>query len=205
MIAFSGISKQYGRQILFVDASFQLNPGDKVGLVGPNGSGKTTIFRMITGEEVAAGQSGTLGFFHDRIVNTGTIIGSIATGIAACVLTWEATARYLFKIPSDWQVLFGAAAGVAVFSRKFHRPTNLEPHEQVVLHFKGIAGHGEIRLNDVVLMSFPETNGSLECEITNSMQAFNRLEIQLQFDPLQSPSTRGGLFDDVAIEIRTVS
>jgi len=27
----------------------------------------------------------------------------IATGIAACVLTWEATARYLFKIPSDWQ------------------------------------------------------------------------------------------------------
>ena len=109
------------------------------------------------------------------------------------------------KIPSDWQVLFGTAAGVAVFSRKFHRPTNLEPHEQVVLHFKGIAGHGEIRLNDVVLMSFPETNGSLECEITNSMQAFNRLEIQLQFDPLQSPSTRGGLFDDVAIEIRTAS
>ena len=51
MIAFSGISKQYGRQVLFVDASFQLNPGEKVGLVGPNGSGKTTIFRMIVGEE----------------------------------------------------------------------------------------------------------------------------------------------------------
>jgi TRAP-type C4-dicarboxylate transport system permease small subunit len=27
----------------------------------------------------------------------------VAIGIAACVLTWEATARYLFKIPSDWQ------------------------------------------------------------------------------------------------------
>src|SRR4029078_11903432 len=51
MISFSRISKQYGRQILFVDASFQLNPGEKVGLVGPNGSGKTTLFRMITGEE----------------------------------------------------------------------------------------------------------------------------------------------------------
>ena len=51
MIAFSAISKQYGRQVLFVDASFQLNPGEKVGLVGPNGSGKTTLFRMITGEE----------------------------------------------------------------------------------------------------------------------------------------------------------
>jgi ATPase subunit of ABC transporter with duplicated ATPase domains len=53
MISFSRISKQYGRQILFVDASFQLNPGEKVGLVGPNGSGKTTLFRMIVGEEVA--------------------------------------------------------------------------------------------------------------------------------------------------------
>src|SRR5882672_8843415 len=53
MISFSRISKQYGRQILFVDTSFQLNPGEKVGLVGPNGSGKTTLFRMIMGEEVA--------------------------------------------------------------------------------------------------------------------------------------------------------
>jgi len=53
VISLSGIHKQYGRQILFVDASFQLNPGEKVGLVGPNGAGKTTLFRMITGEEVA--------------------------------------------------------------------------------------------------------------------------------------------------------
>ena len=51
MISLARINKQYGRQVLFVDASFQLNPGEKVGLVGPNGAGKTTIFRMITGEE----------------------------------------------------------------------------------------------------------------------------------------------------------
>src|SRR5206468_4253466 len=51
MISFSHIYKRYGRQVLFVDASFQLNPGEKVGLVGPNGSGKTTLFRMIVGEE----------------------------------------------------------------------------------------------------------------------------------------------------------
>ena len=51
MISFSTINKQYGKQLIFVDASFQLNPGEKVGLVGPNGSGKTTLFRMIVGEE----------------------------------------------------------------------------------------------------------------------------------------------------------
>ena len=51
MVSFTRISKQYGRQVLFVETSFQLNPGEKVGLVGPNGSGKTTLFRMIVGEE----------------------------------------------------------------------------------------------------------------------------------------------------------
>ena len=34
LISFSNINKQYGKQLIFVDASFQLNPGEKVGLVG---------------------------------------------------------------------------------------------------------------------------------------------------------------------------
>src|ERR1051326_7567318 len=51
VISFTRVNKQYGRQVLFVDASFQLNPGEKVGLVGPHGAGKTTLFRMIAGEE----------------------------------------------------------------------------------------------------------------------------------------------------------
>src|SRR5688572_19462951 len=73
MIAFSNISKQYGRQILFVDASFQLNPGEKVGLVGPNGSGKTTLFRMIVGEEgtdegeVSVPRKLTIGYFRQDV------------------------------------------------------------------------------------------------------------------------------------------
>ncbi|MGH9456597.1 MAG: ABC-F family ATP-binding cassette domain-containing protein [Thermoanaerobaculia bacterium] len=51
MISLNAVSKQYGKQILFVESSFQLNPGEKVGLVGPNGAGKSTLFRMILGEE----------------------------------------------------------------------------------------------------------------------------------------------------------
>jgi len=73
MISFSRMSKQYGRQILFVDASFQLNPGEKVGLVGPNGSGKTTLFRMIVGEEspdegeVSVPKKVTVGYFRQDV------------------------------------------------------------------------------------------------------------------------------------------
>ncbi|MEZ4321598.1 MAG: ABC-F family ATP-binding cassette domain-containing protein [Myxococcota bacterium] len=51
MIAFLNVTKQYGPQVLFVDASFQFDPGEKVGLVGANGAGKSTIFRMIMDEE----------------------------------------------------------------------------------------------------------------------------------------------------------
>ena len=73
MIAFNRIGKQYGRQVLFVDASFQLNPGEKVGLVGPNGSGKTTLFRMIVGEEapddgtVSVPKKLTVGYFRQDV------------------------------------------------------------------------------------------------------------------------------------------
>ncbi len=51
MIVLDKVSKHYGRRLLLVEASFQLNPGDKVGLVGPNGSGKSTLFRLIVGDE----------------------------------------------------------------------------------------------------------------------------------------------------------
>jgi ATPase subunit of ABC transporter with duplicated ATPase domains len=51
MISFSHVTRQHGAQVLFHDASFQIDPGQKVGLVGPNGAGKTTLFRLIVGEE----------------------------------------------------------------------------------------------------------------------------------------------------------
>ncbi len=73
MISFANINKQYGKQLLFVEASFQLNPGEKVGLVGPNGAGKTTLFRMITGEEqpdegdVSVPKRITIGYFRQDV------------------------------------------------------------------------------------------------------------------------------------------
>src|SRR5260221_895508 len=73
MISFDTVSKQYGKQVLFVEASFQLNPGEKVGLVGPKGAGKTTIFRMVVGEEppdegaVSVPKKLTIGYFRQDV------------------------------------------------------------------------------------------------------------------------------------------
>jgi ATP-binding cassette subfamily F protein 3 len=51
MIGIENLTKSFGRQILFDGVSFKLNPKERIGLVGRNGHGKTTLFRLITGEE----------------------------------------------------------------------------------------------------------------------------------------------------------
>src|SRR5688500_5904631 len=47
----SDVRKSYGGHEILTGVTFQVNPGEKVGLVGRNGAGKTTVFRMITGVE----------------------------------------------------------------------------------------------------------------------------------------------------------
>lgn len=51
MLNISGLSKMQGGELLYSQVNLQIYSGEKVGLVGPNGTGKTTLFRMITGED----------------------------------------------------------------------------------------------------------------------------------------------------------
>ena len=73
VIRLDSVSKQHGKQILFMEASCALNRGEKVGLVGPNGAGKSTIFRMIVKEEapdggsVAIDRGTTVGYFSQDV------------------------------------------------------------------------------------------------------------------------------------------
>ncbi len=50
MIEFVKVSKYFGKQEILNDVSFMISPGDRVGVVGPNGMGKSTIFRLIADE-----------------------------------------------------------------------------------------------------------------------------------------------------------
>ncbi len=51
MLQIESVHKQFSTKVLFNDASAHLRPHTRVGLVGPNGTGKTTLFKMILGEE----------------------------------------------------------------------------------------------------------------------------------------------------------
>jgi len=73
MIHLTKISKQYGSQILFKNASLQILPKARMGLVGPNGAGKTTIFHLITGTEspddgdISCSKKTKIGYFSQDV------------------------------------------------------------------------------------------------------------------------------------------
>lgn len=94
MINVSNLKVSFGGRILFQNSGFIIRPGDKIGLVGPNGSGKTTIFRILSGEEkpdegsVAVDPGIVTGYFSQE---TGEMAGNSAleealSGAASIVL-----------------------------------------------------------------------------------------------------------------------
>ena len=60
------IAKSFGPQVLYSDATLQLNAGERWALVGPNGAGKTTLLRIIMGQETP--DSGTVSFAKDTSI-----------------------------------------------------------------------------------------------------------------------------------------
>lgn len=73
MIHLNNIDKQYGSQVLFRNASLQILPKSRNGLVGANGAGKTSVFRLITGEEepdkgdIACSRKTVIGYFSQDV------------------------------------------------------------------------------------------------------------------------------------------
>jgi ATP-binding cassette subfamily F protein 3 len=116
MLSIENLTKSFGDRVLFERIGFKINPKERVGLVGRNGQGKTTLLRLICGQEAA--DSGSIVIpRHYRIghvaqhlrFGSGTILEETMTGLGAHKRghRWEAE-----KI----------LAGLGFGPEDFHRP-----------------------------------------------------------------------------------
>ncbi len=112
MLTVHQLAKSFALQTLFENVTFNINPGDRIGLVGPNGCGKTTLLRILTGEETAdAGhvtrepniRLGYLpqGFELDSSASVAQVVGKSAGDITALETELTAAAEALAQQPDD--------------------------------------------------------------------------------------------------------
>lgn len=88
MLNIDNITKGFGDQLLLDSTGFQINPGERVGLVGRNGHGKTTLLNMICGQDhpddgmIAFPSGYKLGFLSQKIeFFTKTILDEAMSGL----------------------------------------------------------------------------------------------------------------------------
>ncbi|MGX5733545.1 ABC-F family ATP-binding cassette domain-containing protein [Bosea thiooxidans] len=130
MIRLENISKQNGKQIVFIEASAALQKGEKIGLVGPNGAGKTTLFRLITGEEapdegqVSIDRGITIGYFSQDV-------GEMA-GISVVAAVMDGAGP-----------VSSVAAELAALEAAMADPDRADEMEEIVLRYGEVQGRFE--------------------------------------------------------------
>lgn len=166
MIHVSGITKGYGEKTLYRNGSFQLNPGEKTGLVGPNGAGKTTIFRVIMREEgvdegtISVPDKTVIGYFSQDIaeISGKTALEEVMSGAAVLTKLGESLKEMEKKLENaaelsddamqtllekygEAQAEFEARGGYDLEARAREILTGLgigpSDHERRVEHFSG--------------------------------------------------------------------
>jgi ATP-binding cassette subfamily F protein 3 len=122
MLQLSGVSKSYGAQTILADVSFIVNRGERVGLIGPNGCGKTTLLRIIAGSESADAGSvhldarATIGYLPQGldIASECTIAQHVRAGIRGFDAAREQVERLTARMAHDAAPQLIAAYGDAL-------------------------------------------------------------------------------------------
>ncbi len=163
MLQVSGLNKSYGSRVLLEDVTFSVNPGERVGLVGRNGEGKTTLFRMLSGEEeaddgqIAKPKNYSIGYLSQHLSFTGKTV--LAEGV-----------KSLPKNEDGWEETYKAEeilAGLGFTSEHLELdPNTLSGGFQVRLQL------GKVLISSPKLLLLDEPTNYLDITSIRWLQAF---------------------------------
>ncbi|WP_026769848.1 ABC-F family ATP-binding cassette domain-containing protein [Asinibacterium sp. OR53] len=88
LIGFQNLTFEFGARIIVEDATWHIQPGDRIGLIGYNGTGKSTLLKLLVGEytpskgNVEKGKDTTIGYLHQDLLSfdTNDSITEVALG-----------------------------------------------------------------------------------------------------------------------------
>jgi len=143
VIEAKGVSKAFGPKVVVSDANVRVMRGDRVGLIGPNGSGKTTMLRMLIGElepdagDVRLGANVQIAYYdqqREQLDPERTVFDTIADGHDMVTVNGQEQhvhgylANFLFppeRAASPVKALSGGERNRLLLARLFTRPANL--------------------------------------------------------------------------------
>ena len=162
MLHGSKISKSYGSETILADVSLIINPGERVGLVGPNGCGKTTLLRLITGLEPA--DSGQV-----RFDPPGLSIGYLTQALVfeAGETVNEALARATAEYGQAWADMQRLAVLMADPQNSSHLSDLTDTYAEAEIRFEAAGGYDlEARL-EAILTGLDLANLPRETPVTH--------------------------------------
>ena len=131
MLHVSKISKTYGIQTVLDNVSFVVNHGERVGLIGPNGCGKTTLLRIITDIEQA-----DAGYVR---LEPGTTMGYLPQGIN--LETHQTMDAYIRSGMQELENVRAQVEQLAAQMTNDSSPHLIEKYGEALAHFESLGGY----------------------------------------------------------------
>src|ERR1700744_4858784 len=78
LIGFNKVTFEFGARVIVEDATWHIQPGKRIGLIGYNGTGKSTMLKLLVGEytpsvgTVEKGRDTTIGYLHQDLLSFDT-------------------------------------------------------------------------------------------------------------------------------------
>ncbi|AZI41830.1 ABC transporter ATP-binding protein [Deinococcus psychrotolerans] len=143
LLALEDVQKDYGAQPVLLGVSLQINPGDRIGLVGRNGAGKSTLLRLLLGAEKA--DAGTIRIFP------GVRVGNLTQDPS---FPPESTVSSVMEAAFHELDALEAELEEAAAAMHLGTPESIQHHAELLEHYARRGGFERRSRKDAVTLAF---------------------------------------------------